>query len=337
MNISSIRQSLKKLSLVLLALLVGVLILEIILRQFFPRHYPVNPAAYEHDRELGFRLRPDAHLFRTTDFQHENVSNKLGTANFQETFEDYESLVFAIGDSYTQGTGLPADMSYPAQLDHLLNQDERGFYVKRFGVVNLGVAGFGGEQELLSLRRAAGQLRPPSVILYLGCDNDFVDDLAFKNGVRHGAVLRGSPVWGRLTTPLRLLLEQTQIGFRLRAALLERRRRQLSEEALGRAGRDASVAELESSVLERLAAYAKEHGSMLVVSWSDKGKSYDWLKSWADGNGIAFADWAPKADAVRSAVPALPLDNPHSSGHHRGWTNRVIAGEYQRQISARGL
>jgi lysophospholipase L1-like esterase len=335
MKLSSVMQSLKKISLVLLAILVAVLMLELVLRLVSPRYYPVIPAAYEYDRDLAFRLRPDAHLFSTTDFQQESVSNRLGTANFQESFDGYESLVFAIGDSYTQGTGLPADMSYPAQLDLMLNQDEEGFYAKRFGVVNLGVAGFGGEQELISLQRWAKLLRPPSVILYLGCDNDFADDLAFKSGERHRAVLSGNPVWGRMTTPLRMILEHSQIGLRIRAALSERERRQLSDRAFEQVSRSASVAELESSVVERLASYAKEHGTVLVVSWSDEGDSYNWLKSWAARSDIAFADWAPEVDSVRSAIPALPLDNQHSGAHHRGWTNHVIAEEFMRQIRKR--
>lgn len=143
MNLSSIKLPLKKISLVFVAALVGVLTVELTLRLFFPRYYPIIPAAYEYDPDLAFRLRPNTHLLKTTDFQQESISNGLGTANFQESFDGYESLIFAVGDSYTQGTGVPADMSYPAQLDFILNRDNQGFYVKKYGVVNLGVAGFG--------------------------------------------------------------------------------------------------------------------------------------------------------------------------------------------------
>lgn len=336
MNLSSVKLALKKISLSLFATLVGLVMVELALRQFSPRYYPFIVGSYEYDPEQAFRLRPGAHLFRTTDHQQESITNRLGTANFQESFDGYESLVFAVGDSFTQGTGLPADMSYPAQLDLMLNQDGQGFYVKKVGVVNLGVAGFGGEQELISLRRWSEALRPPSVILYLGCDNDFIDDLAFKSGDRHRLELPGSPVWGRMATPLRMFQEHTQIGIRLRDYLLERRLVQLSDGALGRAGRSVPVAELQAAVLERLASYAKEQGSLLVVSWSDPSDSYDWLKAWAGRNGVAFADWLPKADSVRASMPALPLDNQHSSGHHRGWVNRVIAEEFLRQMRARG-
>lgn len=335
MPVLSIKQVLKKAALAVCAAFVALVLAEIILRQFAPQYYPVIPASYEYDEEMAFRLRPDAHLLRTTDFQQESKSNRLGTANFQESFDGYESLVFTVGDSYTQGTGLPADMSYPAQLDLLLNQDEAGFYNKRYGVVNLGVAGFGGEQELISLRRWGARLGSPAVILYLGCDNDFEDDLAFRSGSRHRIVISGSPVWGSLTRPLRLLLERTHIGLIARAAYRQRARDRMVGEATKELGRKVSVAELESSVLERLKSYAKEQQALLVVSWSDESDSYRWLKSWSAQHEIAFADWAPKADSVRSVMPQLTLDNQHSGGHHRGWANQIIAAEFARHIRAR--
>ncbi|MBC8031498.1 MAG: hypothetical protein H7Z16_15555 [Pyrinomonadaceae bacterium] len=335
MNLSSLKLPLKKSFLVLITTLVVLFIVEMALRQFSPKYYPIIPAAYEYDADLGFRLRPNAHLLKTTDFQQESVSNSLGTANFQENFEGYESLVFAVGDSHTQGTGLPADLSYPSQLDFILNQDDQGFYVKKFGVANLGVAGFGGEQSLIGLRRLGARLGPPAIILYLGCDNDFEDDLAFRSRDRQRIVIAGSPTWGFLTRPLRFVLEDTQLGLLARVSYRERVRARMVKEASKQSDRKLSVAELESPILAQMKAYAEEHNSKLIVSWSDEGESYQWLKSWATKQEIAFADWAPKANSVRATIPRLPLDNQHSGGHHRGWTNQVIAQEFARQIRAR--
>lgn len=322
----------KKLSLSLVGIFVAVLAIELILRQFSPLYYPIIPAAYEYDPQMAFRLRSNAHLFATTDFQQESISNFLGSANFQETFTDYEKLVFAVGDSYTQGTGVPADMSYPAQLDLILNEDDAGFYARKFGVVNLGVAGFGGEQSLHNLRGWATRLRPPDVILYLGCDNDFEDDLAYRSGDRHKIVIAGNPVWGKLASPLRYFFERTQIGLRGRVVYRQRVRDRMVAEAMKGYERKPSVAELESTILDQLHSYAAGQGSLLVVAWSDEGESYQWLKTWAGQREVAFADWAPKANAVRSAIPRLTLDNQHSGGHHRGWTNQTIAKEFARQI-----
>jgi hypothetical protein len=331
---TALKRLLKKLSVVLLATIAGLLVAELALRLLSPRYYPVIPAAYEYDEELAFRLRPGAHLFETTDFQQETIANRLGTANFQEGFDGYEALVFAVGDSYTQGTGLPSDASYPAQLDLILNRDEQGFYVKRFGVVNLGVAGFGGEQSLANLGRYGERLGPPAFILYLGCDNDFEDDAAFRSGERHRTVVAGSPVWGRMTGPLRLFFERTHLGLLARAAYRQRVRERLVREATAGAGRRPSVAELEAPVLERLKAYADARRAVLVVGWSEETESYPWLKSWAVQRGIAFADWAPRANSVREAMPKLTLDNQHSGGHHRAWVNQMIAAEFARQMRA---
>lgn len=328
------KRLLKKVSAVLLSTAAGLLLVEGGLRLFAPRYYPVIPAAYEYDPELAFRLRPGVHLFQTTDHQQETVANQLGTANFQESFDGYESLVFAVGDSYTQGTGVPSDASYPAQLDLMLNRDEEGFYAKRFGVVNLGVAGFGGEQSLAGLARWGERLGPPAFILYLGCDNDFEDDAAFRSGGRHRTVLAGSPVWGGLTRPLRFLFERTQLGFRLREANSRRVRDALVADALAGLGRKPSVAELEEPVLERLKAYADARGSVLVVGWSEETDSYAWLASWAGRRGVAFADWAPRANSVRASMPGLTLDNEHTGGHHRAWVNQIIAAEFARRIRA---
>jgi hypothetical protein len=303
---SLLRSRLKKLSLIPVAALVAFVSIELSLRLFSPRYYPVIPAAYEYDPDTAYRLRPNAHLLTTTDFQQESMSNPLGSANFQVNFDGYDSLVFTVGDSYTEGIGVPADMSYPAQLDLVLNEDERGFYVKKFGVVNLGVAGFGGEQSLRNLRAWGTRLGSPAIILYLGCENDFEDDLAFRSGDRHRLVVAGSPVWGALTKPLRLFFEKTQIGFLARVSYRQRVRDRMVQEATQQREGKTSVAELELAILEQLKSYAAEHHSLLIVSWSEDGESYRWLQSWATQQGIAFADWAPKAAAVRAACRRSP-------------------------------
>ncbi|HEX8161610.1 MAG TPA: SGNH/GDSL hydrolase family protein [Pyrinomonadaceae bacterium] len=334
----SLRLRLKRVALLLASVFVALAVVEVALRLFRPSYSVAIPWSYEYDDELAFRLKPGAHLFRTTDHQQESVTNRAGTSNFQESFEEYPRLVFTVGDSFTQGIGVPADASYPFQLDLFLNRDAEGFYVKRFGVVNLGVAGFGGDENLLALRRHVALLRrPPSYILYLGCDNDMGDDVLFRSGVRHKQFLEGSPYLGRLAVAARWMTEELQLGLKVKRYVLERNREKARAEAARAAwkdGREMSAAEFEAPVLERLNAYAKEQGATLVISWSNARASYYWLKEWAARNGVAFADWAPRVESVTSAIPALPPDNNHSGGHHRTWTNRVIAEEFARQMGA---
>jgi hypothetical protein len=329
------RRRLKRVALFFVSALVALLAVEVALRIFHPSYNVAIPWSYEYDPELAFRLKPGAHLFRTTDFQQESLTNRVGTANFQEGFDDYPRLVFTVGDSFTQGIGVPADASYPFQLDLLLNRDAGGFYAKRFGVVNLGVAGFGGEQSLIALRRYAASIRRPSFILYLGCENDMIDDVMFRNGSRHYQLTEGNPYWGRFVVPMRWLTENLEIGIKAKSLTLGRRRERARVEAEARESKDGrahSAAEFEAGVFERLKTYAAGQGATLVVGWSDANPSYYWLKEWAARNGVAFADWSPRAASVQAAMPALPLDNNHSGGHHRAWTNRVIAEEFARQM-----
>lgn len=320
---------LKKLSLLILTTIGVLLIVEIVLRIFFPVYPTGDPHAYIYDDQLGYRLRPGIHDLYTTDHQEEIVVNSLGTVNFQADFSGYKRLLFAIGDSYTQGVGVPADMSYPAQLDLLLNKDAGGMYTKNFGVVNLGLSAFGGEQELLALDRWSQVIGSPAVILYLGCDNDHEDDLLFGSGYRHKHLVDGNPQWGRLIKPMQWLTNNVQIGLRAKLLISDLRRRQLNADA-----GQTSVAEMERSVLERLVQHAHSHNSRLLVSWSTEGDSYTWLKSWAAQNNVDFADWAPRVDSVTAAIPDLSTENPHSSGHHRGWVNTIIAQAYADEIRA---
>ena len=325
---------LRKAALTLISTLISLLIVEVILRMFFPV-YPVSTLrAYQYDPELGVAPKPGIHSLETTDFQQEIRVNKLGTVNFQETFADYKTLVFAVGDSYTQGTGLPSDMSYPAQLDLLMNSSRNG-YTREFGVVNLGLAAYGGEQNLLALRRYSDSIGRPAFILYLGCDNDFQDDQLFNSGYRHGHLVDGNPKWGIFVRPLQWLTNDFQIGLQTKLIIGKVRRGELGSPSTADGGQiPQSVAELERSVLDRANDFSKQAGAKLVVSWAGSAESYAWTREWAAGNNVQFADWQPRVTAVTEAIPQMPIENPHSGGHYRGWVNRIIAEEFGRHISA---
>lgn len=330
MNKTSKHLIIKRAAVVVASTVFSLVLVEFALRLVAPI-YPTGgiPQAYRYDPELAYRLQPSVHFFKLTDFQQEVQVNQLGTTNFQDHFGGYRTLVFTVGDSYTNGIGVPADASYPFQLDLILNSDQDGFYRENYGVVNLGTAGYGGEQSLLALRRWSSLLHPRSVILYLGCDNDYEEDQEFKNGYRHQFPVTDSPRWGRLV-PLKQWFNDLQIGLRIKM---------LTAQKTAEARKDGteskpSTAELEAPVLDQLEAYAKGRNSLLVVSWSYEGPSYEWAKSWAAGKGIAFADWAPKVKSVQTAIPKLPQENQHSSWHHRGWVNHLIAQEFARHVKA---
>lgn len=327
-------QSRRPLARLALAAVTGGLVFvgtEVALRLFAPVHLVGFPGAYEYDAELGVRAKPGVHALRTTDHQQELRVNRLGTVNFQEDFSGYRKRLFALGDSYTQGTGLPADAAYPFQLDLLLNRDAAGRYERRVAVINLGLAANGGEQSLLILRRFTEKLGRPDVVLYLGAENDARDDAMFLRGDRHRHLVDGSPRWGA-ALPLVRWAAETELGKRLRLAL-KRSSTVSTKPADARSG--PSVAEQQRSVFERLLAQCRDKNTTLVVSWAAApSASYDWLKTWAATNDVGFADWLPGTESVRRSIPDLPLINPHSGGHLRPWVNRVIAEEFARQVVA---
>lgn len=319
-----------------LSLCVCLLALELILRSCLPLYLTGHRQACRYDGELGFRLQAGVHDLTTTDHQQEIRTNPLGTTNFQEDFGDYHELIFAVGDSFTQGTGLPADASYPAQLDLILNlRDDR--YTKRFAVVNLGLAGYGGRQNLIQLEKQAGRLGQPRYILYLGCRNDYEDDLLFEAGHMHGFLVAGNPRWPWYLKPLGWWAYETEVGKRVKVFWGGLKRARIFSRAPVPPGeRSPSAAEHEEPIFQALQNLAERYGARLIVSWSGApaadDASYDWLKEYAGRNHIAFADWHPAVASVRQAIPHLPLMNPHSGGHYRTWVNQQVARAYAKHI-----
>jgi hypothetical protein len=314
-------------------LFICLLFLEIIFRLFKPLYFSQPIDAYQYDKDLGYRVRPGIHIFSLTDYEQEFRSNKLGTLNFQEKFSDYEFIIFTLGDSFTQGLGVPPDASYPFQLDLILNIDNKGVYKKKYGVVNVALGPYGGEQEFLVLKLFAEKIKKPNIVLYLGCDNDYNDDILFKTGIRHKNMVRNSPYYGWLYYPMKWVLIDTEIGKRIKYIFQEGFLRAKAAKIESQESQGRCVAEMERNVIERINATSKEYGSMVILSWCAADDSYYWLKSWAAQNNIAFADWEPSVKSITSAIPLLPMNNHHSGDHYRAWVNYLIAREFARQIN----
>jgi hypothetical protein len=325
-----------------LSLAVGVSLVilvfaELMLRVFSPLYLAGNVNWYQYDEILGVRLREGLHSFYMTDHQQEMKTNRIGTVNFQESFADYEVLVFAIGDSYTQGTGLASDASYPAQLDLRLNL-RNGKYEKHFGVVNLGLAAYGLEQEILSVERYRKLLGNPTYILFLGCDNDFDDDNLFLAGYRHKHLVRGNPNYGKWLGVLQWAGE-LELGQRAKWIIDQLRRSKISNLSADRNSSKPhlSVATLQEERLNRLLKMAKLTNARLIVSWADvqqneKGGSYETLREWARINNVEFVDWYSPVASVEKNL-GWPLLNNHSGGHYRGWVNGIIADTFARAMA----
>jgi hypothetical protein len=65
---------------VLIPVVLTLLLAEGLLRIFWPLYYPDNYRMYRYDTTAGYRLKSSLHSFRTTDYQEEILTNRLGTA-----------------------------------------------------------------------------------------------------------------------------------------------------------------------------------------------------------------------------------------------------------------
>lgn len=324
----------------LVAALIAILAAETLLRLVSPIYTTGIQSSYQYDPELGVTLRKNVRLSRLTDHLEEVRTNRFGVADFRESYEGYSALAFALGDSFTQGTGLPADESYPMQLDQMLNRDSAGMFSMKVAVVNLGLGSYGGEQSFRALKRFEKILGAPAYCLYLGSDNDYDDDLLFKNGSRHRQLVAGSPTWGVFVKPL-AWIGNLQLVLRAKMALTQRRLSALRQ-ADGVAAwsptdsqtATRSAAELEWPVIQRVVSECRTAHAIPIVSWAPyQGmQSYDWLRAKAAATKIAFNDWHPRVEVIMNAVPSIPAVNPHSGGHYRAWVASIIADGYLREM-----
>jgi hypothetical protein len=315
-------------------ILITIGVFEIALRLFAPLHFTGFTDAFHYDPDLGYKAMPGHHL-SLTDYQQEMYVNAIGTINFQRDFQGYKNLVFAVGDSYTQGTGLPADASYPFQLDlmlNLYNHKGRYRYSKDYGIVNLGLAAYGGEQSYIVLKRYINLIGKPKLILYMGCDNDPVDDQLFRSGIRHKNIVKDNPRYGVLYHPIRLVFYKSEIGKRFRYVIQEKVIRKSAANSASVDSGHQTAAHTQIPIIEKVIALAKENGSTVILSWSGMNASYDYLKEWAIINNIQFADWQPLVNDISENIVDLPLDNPHSGLHYRTWVNSMIAQSFNNEI-----
>lgn len=337
--------NIKSLALFLFVLIFTLTAVELLLRYGSPCYFADDYAAYRHSPELGYQLKNSLSLRRSTDYQREIYTNKMGTVNFQDDFSNYKTLIFASGDSFTQGVGVPADASYPFQLDLLLNLKGDAYY-PNYGVVNLGVAGYGTEQALLQIKRYEKKIGAPNYILFLGNETDYQDDRTFRSGGLHRGMLEGNPDYSPLIIrPLQWLQYETETGKRVTLFLKSWHTRRWNNKNLSNPQnktlsktRDLNSVELQGPVLQKLINLSKELNATLIISWvpsywsKEIPPNYVALQQYAARNNLAFANWYPMVSSVLDKHPNLPAINNHSAGHYRTWINQMIARAFAQQI-----
>jgi len=123
-----------------------------------------NPALVVHDDRLGWRYRPGARArHRTDEF---DVSIRINSRGFRGPEVPFQRTpgrkrIVALGDSFTFGWGVEEEETWPARLARILDVE----------VVNLGVSGYGTDQEYILLQ-SEGRAYRPDVVLVQVAPND---------------------------------------------------------------------------------------------------------------------------------------------------------------------
>jgi hypothetical protein len=217
--------------------------------------------ASQHDPLLGWVPRPDL-----VDYVHPLLSsnrrpvgtNSTGMRGRREFSPDKPVAVrriVIIGDSFTFGIGEDDDHVWPARLAADLDGWE---------VLNLGVFGYGTDQQLLMLRERGMRWQPDVVIQAVYVDDHFRNGMAFRDYAKPRFVLEGDTL--RLTgvpvpTPDDVLAEaDAPLGSRALAFIRARLRRGDSPRPA-----DADLEPVTRAILHETVRTARAGGARLLL------------------------------------------------------------------------
>lgn len=144
---------------VTLSAVVSLLLLEVGVRVatsslFEWRNYATDPinlvkaiTAIEFDQDLGWVLKKDRPEFEQGQWRNRLHRTNPNGAN--------SAPIYAVGDSFTYGSDVLADETWPAQLEQKINQP----------VLNGGVGGYGVDQIVLWAERMVPQVKPKILLV----------------------------------------------------------------------------------------------------------------------------------------------------------------------------
>ncbi|HET6278328.1 MAG TPA: GDSL-type esterase/lipase family protein [Candidatus Polarisedimenticolia bacterium] len=283
---------------------------------------PIN----RHDPELGWVPIPG----HASDGVHVNSHGARGDEEYPLAKPAGEKRIVVVGDSFTFGEGVPDDEVYTALLQRQLDGVR---------VINLGVLGYGTDQQYLRLRRDGFAFDPDLVILAFFGPNAERNILSFRDSAKPMFRLEGDGI--RLVnvpvpdpadpaTILRNPLPACRLG-----ALLQTMWRR----AIGRT-RFAPQWEVTRRILDAAVDATRSRGvPFLLVYFPDKQASF-WetphdteivLSRWAGEHRVPFL-------SVRPAFLRLPRDDQRRvwHGHYTPFGNRVVASAIAEGIRSSG-
>lgn len=187
--------------LVLGAGVVSAAALELGIRLVTPQALQRDEGLFAPDPVRSFRLTSG---FTGAEVSHEfNVLVRINSRGLRNreilpTKAPGVYRVLVLGDSFTYGSGVAADETYPSRLEALLN---RGAPHRRYEVINAGVSGYGTFHEAAFLRDEGWAYQPDLLLLQVFPNNDLSENLYPFNREVRGGFLRfkaegpAGPAW----------------------------------------------------------------------------------------------------------------------------------------------
>ncbi len=172
--------------LALLGLVLAGILGEILVRLFVPSGSVAR--WFVLDEKYGYVQRPNYHQvwhYAETDVTWRVDLNSMGLRDREYDLGRRDvRRVILLGDSFTFGYGLDADLLFDERLERLLNRGTNRWYV-----INCGVGGWGTLQEVTWALDHL-ELFKPDVIVLTYCRNDQHDDSVFREGAADGLLPR---------------------------------------------------------------------------------------------------------------------------------------------------
>ena len=157
------------------SLLITQLIGEVIVRIIAPQ--PLNPSLYQFDNYFGFSLGSNfSGRSKNFDYDVNFFTNEYGLRSDNTgSNNNMDHNILVVGDSYSFGTGVEFQESYPVLLLSKLN--ELGL-INENDLLNTGIPAWGTSQELLMFEKIL-KTNEPGLVIWQICENDFDNNIQY--------------------------------------------------------------------------------------------------------------------------------------------------------------
>lgn len=175
-----------RLCLMVFAFLISAVALEFGLSKFAPNTKTIPSTPFmEPDEYIGWKGIPgkETKYVRGRIVSYIKI-NSHGFRDRERTLEKKDGVfrILALGDSFTEGSEVLLEQTYPYILEEKLNSEGS----RKFEVINLGVRAFGTDQEYLTLKHYGLKYHPDFVILNFFIGNDVKDNSLVLQGKGEG-------------------------------------------------------------------------------------------------------------------------------------------------------